>query len=120
MLGLSEELRFYLFTGKVNFRMGCISLCEVIRTQMNASPEDERSVFVFMNASRTIVRIIHYERGFYVMYEKRPGKGRFRKPVYDSRSGKYKISYTDLVCLTEGLVRTEVRLPEIDSETSTS
>ena len=116
MLGLSEDLRFYLFTGKVNFRMGCISLCEVIRTQMKASPEDERNVFVFMNASRTIVRIIHYERGFYVMYEKRPSRGRFRKPVYDSRSGKYKISYTDLVCLTEGLVRTEVRLSETDSE----
>ena len=83
---------------------------------MNASPEDERNVFVFMNASRTIVRIIHYERGFYVMYEKRPGKGRFRKPVYDTRSGKYKISYTDLVCLTEGLVRTEVRLSKADNE----
>ena len=116
MLGLSAELRFYLFTGKVNLRMGCLSLCEVIRTRMNASPEDERNVFVFMNASRTIVRIIHYERGFYVMYEKRPGKGRFRKPVYDAKRGKYKISYTDLVCLTEGLVRTEVRLSEADSE----
>ena len=116
MLGLSEELRFYLLTGKVNFRMGCISLCEVIRTKMKVSPEDERNVFIFMNASRTIVRIIHYERGFYVMYEKRPVKGRFRKPVYDTRSGKYKISYTDLVCLTEGLVRTEVRLSEADSE----
>jgi hypothetical protein len=36
--------------------------------------------------------------------------GKFRKPVYDSKSGKCQISYTDLACLTEGLVRTEIRL----------
>lgn len=52
----------------------------------------------------------------YVLYEKRPSQGRFRKPVFDSNTGRYKISYADLVCLTEGLTRTEIRLPEASSE----
>lgn len=51
-----------------------------------------------------------------MVYEKRPENGRFKRPVYDSRSGKYKISYADLVCLTEGLQRTEIRLPEAGME----
>lgn len=110
MFRLSEDLRFYLFTGKVNLRRGCMSLCELIRTEMKSDPRDSRNVYVFMNSARTIARLIHYERGFYVMYEKRPEAGKFRKPVYDSKCGKYKISYTDLVCLTEGLARTEIRL----------
>ena len=112
MFRLSEDLRFYLYTGKVNLRRGCMSLCELIRIEMKSDPRDSRNVYVFMNRSRTIIRLIHYERGFYVMYEKRPESGRFRKPVYDTKSGKYKISYTDLVCLTEGLARTEIRLLE--------
>jgi hypothetical protein len=40
-----------------------------------------------MNRQRTIVRVIHCERGFYVMYEKRPINGKFRKPIFDSQSG---------------------------------
>ena len=112
MFRLSEDLRIYLYTGKVNLRRGCMSLCELIRMEMKSDPRDSRNVYVFMNRARTIIRLIHYERGFYVMYEKRPESGKFRKPVYDAKSGKYKISYTDLVCLTEGLARTEIRLLE--------
>lgn len=112
MFRLTEDLRFYLFTGKVNLRRDCVSLCEIIRTEMKSNPLDERNVYVFMNHARTIVRLIHYERGFYVMYEKRPGNGCFRKPVYDAKSGKYQISYTDLACLTDGLIRTEIRLSD--------
>jgi hypothetical protein len=110
MFRLTEDLRFYFFTGKVNMRRGCISLCEVIRSEMKCNPTDERNVYIFMNRQCTIVRVIHCERGFYVMYEKRPINGKFRKPIYDSKSGKCQISYTDLVCLTEGLVSTQIRL----------
>ena len=118
MFRLTEDLRFYLYTGKVNMRRGCMSLCELIRTGMESDPRDSRNVYVFMNRARTIASLIHYERGFYVMYEKRPESGRFRKPVYDAKSGKHKISHTDLVCLTEGLARTEIRLSEAGFEDS--
>lgn len=113
MLRLTDDLRFYLYTGKVNMRRGCLSLCELVRTEMKSDPRDSRKAYVFMNRARTILRLIHFERGFWVMYEKRPETGRFRKPVYDTKSGKYKISYTDLVCLTEGLARTEISLPDM-------
>lgn len=116
MFRLTEEMRFYIYTGKVNLRRGCMSLCELIRTEMKSEPRDERNVYIFINSARTIMRLIHYERGFYVMYEKRPDGGRFRKPIYDVKTQKYKISYTDLVCLTAGIVRTEMRLSNIESK----
>ena len=81
-----------------------------------SDPRDSRNVYVFINRSRTIIRMLHYERGFYVVYEKRPENGRFKKPIYDSQTGKNKISYADLVCLTEGLKRTEIKLPEAGME----
>lgn len=112
MLELKEDLRFYLYTGSANMRRGLMSLCDMIRSEMRSDPRDCRNVYIFMNRRRTIVRMVHYEMGFYVMYEKRPESGRFRRPVYDARSGKYQIRYADLVCLTEGVVRAEMRLPE--------
>lgn len=102
MFRLTEDLRFFIYNGKVNLRRGCMSLCELIRTEMKSDPRDGRNVYIFMNRARTIVRLIHYESGFYIMYEKRPESEKFRRPVYDSKSCRYKIFYTDLVCLTEG------------------
>ena len=112
MLGLNDNLRFYIFNGRTNLRGGYMRMCATIREEMKSDPRDSRNVYVFINRSCTIIRMLHYERGFYVLYEKRPEIGRFRKPVYDSKSGKYKISYAHLVCLTEGLQRTGIRLPE--------
>ena len=112
MFGLSESLRVYIVNGRTNLRGGYMRLCATIREEMDSDPRNENNVYIFINRKCTIIRMLHYERGFYVMYEKRPEAGRFRRPVYDSRSGKYKISYADLVCLTEGMQRTEIRLPE--------
>ena len=112
MFGLSENLRFYIFNGRTNLRGGYMRLCATIREQMGCDPRNENNVYIFINRKCTIIRMLHYERGFYVMYEKRPEAGRFRRPIYDSQSGKYKISYADLVCLTEGMQRTGIRLPE--------
>ena len=112
MFGLSENLRFYIFNGRTNLRGGYMRLCATIREEMGCDPRNENNVYIFINRKCTIIRMLHYERGFYVMYEKRPETGRFRRPVYDSQSGKYKISYADLVCLTEGMQRTGIRLPE--------
>lgn len=112
MLELNDNLRFYIFNGKTNLRGGYMRMCATIREEMKSDPRDSRNVYVFINRSCTIIRMLHYERGFYVVYEKRPENGRFKRPVYDSQTGKYKISYADLVCLTEGLQRTEIKLPE--------
>lgn len=118
MLELTADLRFYFYNGKTNMRGGYRRLCQTIRTEMKADPENASNVYVFMNRRCTIVRMLHYERGFYVLYEKRPSQGRFRRPVFDSKTGRYKISYADLVCLTEGLTRTEIHMPEASAEGS--
>lgn len=112
MLELTEDLRFYFYNGKTNMRGGYRRMCDMIRTEMKSGPANASNVYVFMNRRCTIVRLLHYERGFYVLYEKRPLQGRFRRPVFDSATGRYKISYSDLLCLTEGLARTEIHMRE--------
>ena len=48
--------------------------------------------------------ILHYERGFYVLYEKRPVMGKFKKPVFDEVSKCYRIQWSDMAYLTESIV----------------
>ena len=112
MLELTEGLRFYFHNGKTNLRGGYRRLCETIRTEMKSDPASVSNVYVFMNRRCTIVRMLHYERGFYVLYEKRPSQGRFRRPVFDSKPGRYRISYIYLLFLTEGLSSTEINIRE--------
>lgn len=70
MLGLSANLNYYLFNGNVDLRKGIFRLCESIREEMSLDPSDASNVYMFMSRNRKVVKILHYERGFYVLYEK--------------------------------------------------
>ena len=39
---------------------------------MSLAPSDASNVYMFMSRNRKVVKTLHYERGFYVLYEKRP------------------------------------------------
>ena len=96
MLGLSANLNYYLFNGNVDLRKGIFRLCESIREEMSLDPSDASNVYMFMSRNRKVVKILHYERGFYVLYEKRPVMGRFKKPVFDEVSKCYRIQCTSV------------------------
>ena len=104
MLGLSANLNYYLFNGNVDLRKGIFRLCESIREEMSLDPSDASNVYMFMSRNRKVVKILHYERGFYVLYEKRPVMGRFKKPVFDEVSKCYRIQWSDMAYLTESIV----------------
>jgi hypothetical protein len=57
----------------------------------------------FYNRDRTLLKLLHWERGGYVIYHKRLESGRFHFPKLDSRSGSYAIFWHDLVMIVEGI-----------------
>ena len=57
-------------------------LSDVVRHEMKQNPNNPNNVYIFMSKNRRIIKILHYERGFYVLYEKRPLMGKFKKPIY--------------------------------------
>ena len=114
MLGLSANLKYYLFNGNVDMRKGIFRLCEQIRTELSMDPSDTTIVYMFMSKSRKIVKLLHYERGFYVLYKKRPVQGKFKKPVFDEISRSYQISWSDMAYLTESLVIDRMQVNKVD------
>jgi hypothetical protein len=65
-------------------------------------------VFIFLNQSRTTIKLLHWERGGLVLYHKRLERGRFTLPSFDTKTGSYRLSWTDLVLMVEGISFTSV------------
>ena len=112
MLGLTGTLNYYLFNGSIDMRKGVYGLSDVVRHEMKQNPNNPQNVYIFMSKNRRVIKILHYERGFYVLYEKRPLMGKFKQPVYDYTSRSCQIKWNDMVYLTESLVISRISLPK--------
>lgn len=75
-----------------------------VREEMSLDSDDTSNVYMFMSGKRKVVKILHYERVFYVLYEKRPVMGKFKKSVFDEVSKCYRIQWSDMAYLTESIV----------------
>ena len=82
MLHLTSETQILLAVKPVDFRKqidGLTALCEQ-RLEQNPS---SGTLFVFMNRSRTMVRILCYDTNGYWLATKRLSRGRYKKwPSY--------------------------------------
>ena len=102
MFSLNSTDRYYLCVGSVDMRKGFDSLCGVVRSVMGKDPLSGE-VFIFINNTRTTMKLLHMERGGLVIYHKRLETGRFTLPIYNSSNGSFSIAWSDLVLLVEGI-----------------
>ena len=102
MFCLNDTMRYFLCPGKTDMRKGINSLCELVHDKMGY---DVRlgDVFIFVNRSRTTMKLLHAEDGGMVLYIKRLEEGTFRLPSYDSESRSYPMEWRDLVLMVEGI-----------------
>jgi len=89
-------------------RKGFDSLCGVVRSGMGRDPLCGE-VFVFINGDRTRLKLLHWERGGFVIYHKRLEKGRFSVPEFDAAGGSYQLLWCDLVMMVEGVSFSNIR-----------
>ncbi len=75
MFNLNESNRFVMSRTPVDLRKGVDSLCGAIRS-CHLDPLNG-DVYVFSNRSRTVLKLLHWERGGYTLYYKRLSMGRF-------------------------------------------
>ena len=103
MFCLNDTMRYFLCPGKTDMRKGINSLCGVVHDRMG---HDVRlsDVFIFINRSRSTMKLLHAEDGGMVLYVKRLEEGTFRLPAYDnSQSRSYPMEWRDLVMMVEGI-----------------
>ncbi len=106
MLSLDGDMRYWLYDRPVDMRRGFGKLstiaCELMGHQMRTG-----DVFIFVGARRNMMKILHHEDGFLVMYSVRMDIGRVKLRFEDlgSSCGATSVNYEELVRLIESAAR---------------
>ena len=73
-------------------------LCGLVSSAMQRQPTSG-GVYVFLNRSRTHIKLLHWESGGFVLYYKRLEQGTFLAP----KDRGNELSWSDLILMTEGI-----------------
>jgi len=103
MFSLNETNHFMVYSIHVDLRKGVLPLCGLILS-LGSKPSDG-SVYVFFNRSRTLMKLLHWERGGYVIYYKRMEVGRVSRKVFRQSPSPqfYVLRWDELVLFLEGI-----------------
>lgn len=76
MIYLTAEAKIFLAVEPVDFRKQFDGLIAICKSQLNHSP-NSGNIFVFINRSRTMIRVLRYHCNGYWLATKRLSKGRY-------------------------------------------
>ena len=102
MFSLSSSHHFYLYNGPTDMRKSFDGLCGIIQHHVGRNPL-AGDVFIFVNRRRDRLKLLHWERGGFVLYYKRLEKGTLELPVSNSANISFEIEWSCLVMMVEGI-----------------
>ena len=114
MVTMSSEYSIYLYRERVDLRKGISGLSGIVRNAMGLNPNTSKSIYVFSGRNPRIKKVLVREYNRYELTQIRLDSGKFFSPVMDSSRKFGKISWSDLVMLTEASVSGNVRIKYID------
>lgn len=79
MFSLDNSMRYWFYNSPVNMRMGFNGLSGIVNNKMGMNIRDG-DVFVFVNASRNRMKILHRESWCLILYALSVEMGRMRLP----------------------------------------
>lgn len=102
MFNLNENNRFVMAQHPSDMRAGVNKLCGQVRS-VGLEPTNG-DVYVFVGSRRKLMKLLHWERGGYVMYYKRLEQGRFHPRIFLRQGiGFRSMRWDELVLLMEGI-----------------
>ena len=102
MFSLNENNRFYLYTPSTDLRKGFNMLMGMIHANSDLNPIDG-SIYIFVNRNRSTLKLLHWERGGFVIYHKRMESGCLSKSLFKGEEVFRIIRWDELVLLIEGV-----------------
>lgn len=105
MFSLDNSLRYWLYSKPVNMRLGFNGLSGIVNNHMGMNLRDSKDVFVFVNAAKNRMKILHREEGGLVLYSLRVELGRMRLPFSnDTEQNPLSFDYSKLITLARSAV----------------
>ena len=109
MFSLGDSNIYYLSRTATDMRKGFDALSGEVRRSMGRDPLSGE-VFIFYNSSRTRLKLLHWERGGFVIYHKRFEQGTLSLPEFDTKTDGYRLSWRELMLMVEGVSLRRIRL----------
>lgn len=108
MIPFTSGHRYFMYTGVADFRKSYDGLFGIIKTIMQSNPLSG-DVYLFTNKRRNQIRMMVYDTGGLVLLSKRLDRGTFE--ILESQSGllKLSISWTQLMCIMQGIKLQSIR-----------
>lgn len=100
MFSLGHSQRYFLYDQACDMRKGFDGLSGIVVNELGKSPTDG-NVYIFINRNRNQMKLLHWEHGGLVLYQKRLERGRFSVP--DLQLSSRAINWPDLVLIVEGI-----------------
>lgn len=100
MFSLGSANTYHFYKKPCDMRKSFAGLSGLVRNELGQEPSNG-DVFVFLNRTRTHLKLLHWERGGFVLYYKRLEKGSFTPPVI--KEGQTSFSWPELVLMIEGI-----------------
>lgn len=103
MFSLNDKMRYYLCPQPISMRKGINALCGVVHEQMSRELRNS-DVYVFVNKSLNLMKLLHTEDGGPVPYVKRLEAGRFHLPDCAESASYYLMDWHELFLIVEGVI----------------
>jgi len=100
MFSLSSSHRYHLYRGACDMRKSFNGLSGLVRDELGRDPAGGE-VFVFLNRRRTLLKLLHWESGGFVLYYKRLEEGTFVPPTLEANQTV--VQWPQLVLMVEGI-----------------
>lgn len=107
MLHLSSTVKYYLYRSPADMRKGFDSLSGIVSSQMQhrASGGD---IFIFVNRSRTHIKLLLWEGDGFSLYYKRLEQGTYELPVCSSSDITMPITSQQLQFILQGVALAKI------------
>lgn len=112
MLALTGQEHFYFIPGCTDMRYGYRKLAEIVRHKFLRNPLNG-DVYIFMNYTRTTVRMFQFENHAFYVHEKHFIDGyRFMNIQTDDDGKTYHIDWEDLLAVLETPIVKTIKLQQ--------
>lgn len=100
MFTLGSCHTYQLYSKACDMRKSFDGLSGLVRNELGRDPLNG-DVYVFLNRSGSLIKLLHWESGGFVLYYKRLEQGTFTRPVI--KEGARAIRWPELVLMLEGI-----------------
>lgn len=101
MLNLNVNTKISVYSSPVDMRKSFNGLIGIVRHFLNGDPLSGQ-LFVFLNKSHNLMKILYWDGDGYVIWYKRLERGTFRFPVGHNDEASVTVSRSEFAMILEG------------------